>query len=140
MKVIIAGGRNISNIGFLIEAIDQSGFEITEVICGLAAGADILGKEWAENNGIPVKEFPAEWDRIDVPGAIVKYRSGKSYNARAGHDRNAKMAEYADALIALWDGRSPGTKGMIKEADKRKLSIFIYRIDKLLDKISEDLF
>jgi len=140
MRVIIAGGRNVSNGAFLLEAIAQSGFKITEVVCGLASGADTLGKEWAEKSGIPVKEFPALWDKIDVPGAIIKYRNGKSYNVRAGYDRNIKMAEYADALIALWDGRSAGTKDMIKESDRRKLKIFIYRVDKVMDKISEDLF
>lgn len=39
------------------------------------------------------------------------------------------MAVYAEALIAIWDGRSKGTKHMIAMAKKRELPIFIYRTD-----------
>jgi hypothetical protein len=38
------------------------------------------------------------------------------------------MAEYADALIAIWDGESRGTKNMIEEATKRNLSVYVKRI------------
>ena len=31
----------------------------------------------------------------------------------AGFKRNMKMAEYADVLLAIWDGESKGTKHMI---------------------------
>jgi hypothetical protein len=33
------------------------------------------------------------------------------------------MAQYADALIAFWDGKSKGTKNMIDEAKKQGLII-----------------
>jgi hypothetical protein len=39
------------------------------------------------------------------------------------------MAEYADALIAIWDGESRGTKNMIEEATKRGLRVYVKRID-----------
>jgi hypothetical protein len=39
------------------------------------------------------------------------------------------MAEYADALIAIWDGESRGTKNMIEEATKRGLRVHVKRID-----------
>ena len=35
------------------------------------------------------------------------------------------MAQYADALVAVWDGVSPGTKGMILEMKKLKKLVFI---------------
>ena len=38
------------------------------------------------------------------------------------------MAEYADALVALWDGRSRGTKNMIDEAMKRELKVFVLKV------------
>jgi len=43
----------------------------------------------------------------------------------AGFIRNAEMAEYADALIAFWDGRSKGTKHMIDLAKKHGLKVKI---------------
>ena len=53
---------------------------------------------------------PADWD-LD----------GKS----AGFKRNVKMAEYADALVAFWDGESKGTKHMIETAKEKGLDIRI---------------
>ena len=39
------------------------------------------------------------------------------------------MAEYAEALIAVWDGRSRGTLNMIRLAGKCGLRVFVYRVD-----------
>jgi hypothetical protein len=35
------------------------------------------------------------------------------------------MAEYADCLIAVWDGSSRGTKNMIDEMNKLKKPVFV---------------
>ena len=47
------------------------------------------------------------------------------YNPRAGFERNAYMAERIDALLAIWDGRSKGTKHMIDYCRKRGLDVTI---------------
>lgn len=98
MKVIIAGSRDILDMALVEEAIANSGFKITEVVCGLARGVDILGKEWATKNNIKCQEFPARWQQ---------------YGRSAGYHRNLEMGKYADAAIIIWDGKSPGTKMMI---------------------------
>ena len=110
MKVIIAGGRDFYDEALLKQAIKDSDFDITQVVSGGAAGADSLGEEWAHANNKLLKIFPAEWD---VHG-----------NA-AGPIRNGLMAKYADALIAMWDGESRGTKDMISKAKKNRLKIYI---------------
>jgi hypothetical protein len=98
MKVIIAGSRE----GFLYHDIEiatkDSYFTITQVVSGTARGVDTHGEAWANDNDINIIRFPADWDK-----------HGKA----AGHIRNREMGLYADALIALWDGKSKGTKGMI---------------------------
>ena len=38
------------------------------------------------------------------------------------------MAQYADALIAVWDGESKGTANMITQARQKGLDVFIYLI------------
>ena len=100
MKVVIAGSRDITDYRRLRALIERSGFEITEVVSGQARGVDRMGERWAVANNIPIKPMPANW---------TKYG-----NKRAGQIRNREMAEYADAVIILWDGKSPGTKGMIQ--------------------------
>lgn len=110
MKTIIAGSRGIDSVMDVLAAMADSGFEITEVVSGGAKGVDLLGELLAASSGIPVRRFPAEWDR-----------HGKS----AGPIRNIQMAEYADALIAIWDGKSRGTKHMIDQAKRRNLKVFV---------------
>lgn len=98
MKVIIAGTRTLSPTQQDIEkAVKDSGFAITEVVCGLARGVDRAGRSWAMSKSIPVKEFRANWS---------------SEGEAAGPIRNAQMGRYADALILIWDGESPGSASM----------------------------
>lgn len=126
MKVAIIGSRHFSDLKLLEEAISESGFHITEECCGEAPGADSLGREWAESLGLPIKSFPAAWSNIEAPGALIKInRYGDKYNARAGHDRNTEMVTYADAVIALWDGVSPGTKHALREAKRLGRPVFV---------------
>lgn len=103
-KYIIAGTRDFTDFDLLEKVLKE--FKIGEIVCGGARGADLLGKEYGEKYNIPIKMFPANWER---------------YGKRAGHLRNTEMAEYADALIAFWDGESTGTNHMINEAQRRKL-------------------
>ena len=111
MKTIIAGSRDINDFQVVDHAINSSGFIITEVVSGTARGVDKEGEGWASLNNVPIKRFPADW---------------KQFGRGAGHKRNAAMAEYADALIAIWDGASPGTRNMINEAAKRGLELYVY--------------
>ena len=126
MKVAIIGSRYFDDDRLLEEAIYESGFKITEECCGEASGADTLGGLWAKKLGIPVKPFPSELSNLDAPGAFIKINKyGEKYNAKAGFDRNAKMIAYADAVIALWDGISPGTKDALREAKRLGKLVFI---------------
>lgn len=130
MRVAIVGSRTFNNQDFLDWAIQDSELDITEVVCGEAPGADTVGRLWAEENGIPVVSFPAEWDNLEAPGAVIRTtRYGKPYNARAGHDRNTRMAEYCDVVLAFWDGKSPGTKHMLSQAKKMRKPVCLYHTD-----------
>jgi hypothetical protein len=56
--------------------------------------------------------FPADW---------------KTHGKAAGPIRNRQMAKNAEALIALWDGNSRGTKNMIETATKLGLKVYVKR-------------
>lgn len=113
MKVIIAGSRDITDENLLLSAIEESGFNITEVVSGNAKGVDLMGEMWAISKNIPRKDFPADWAKHPYSGGFL---------------RNGKMAEYADALIAVWDGVSCGTRHMISCAAQRKLPTYVYNL------------
>jgi YspA, cpYpsA-related SLOG family len=115
MKVVIAGSRNISdqdpeNYKLLIQTIKRTGYDIDQVVCGMAAGIDKLGQKYALVNNIPVIEMPANWN---------------AHGKAAGPIRNRKMAEVADAAIVIWDGKSPGTLNMITEINKLNKPCYI---------------
>ena len=112
MRVIIAGSRSMTDAAQVTMAIAQSGFVIREVISGGARGVDTLGEAWARTHHIPVRRFPADWQR---------------YGKSAGFRRNEAMAHVADALIAVWDGSSPGTCHMIAMARRRGLRLFVWQ-------------
>lgn len=111
MKTIIAGSRGITKASIVNAAMEGCGWVPTEVVCGCARGVDELGADWAESRGIKVSRFPANWDE---------------YGKRAGHIRNEAMAKYADALVAIWDGESRGTRSMIDLARRYDLKVIVY--------------
>ena len=112
LRVIVAGGREFNQKTRLFKYLDQyhEKTPITSVVCGMARGADSIGKEWAESRGVAVNKFPADWDNL-----------GK----KAGPLRNIDMANNADALIAVWDGKSSGTKHMINTARGKGLLVTV---------------
>lgn len=121
MRVIIAGSRDITEMAHINDAVAASKFLIHQVVCGMARGVDLLGKEWAEAVGIPVAKFPADWNK---------------HGKRAGYLRNEQMADNADALIAIWDGVSKGTANMIETARKKKLKVYVHIIQPTTDELS----
>lgn len=112
MKIIIAGSRTIHWwYGHdLYELLYRHFPDFTEVVSGLAQGPDTHGKTMALERDIPVKEFPADWN---------------TFGKKAGALRNIQMAEYADGLLALWDGKSRGTKHMIESMLERNKPIHV---------------
>ena len=112
LATIIAGGRDFSSEPLLTDSLALCSWEVSEVVSGRAAGADKMGEQWAQFNNIPISFFPAKWDQ---------------YGKSAGYKRNAQMAEYAQALIAFWDGKSKGTKMMIDLAIRQSLVVQVIR-------------
>ena len=116
MKVIIAGSRTIEDKRVFLDAIHSAhseGIEITEVVEGGAQGVDRMARGWAILTGRTLKTFNADWKR---------------YGKKAGPLRNQEMADYAQALIAIWDGKSRGTADMIKRAESSGLKVYVHRI------------
>lgn len=123
LKLIIAGSRNFYNyillestLAKLLSKYDDLPKQI-EVVSGHALGADRLGEIWAKRHAIKVTTFPANW---------------QLHGKRAGYLRNIEMAEYADALVAFWDGMSKGTKHMIDIAKSKNLQVRVIKFESRL--------
>ena len=116
-KIIVAGGREFQDYEFLKSVLEVAiGEDKVQIVSGGARGADTLGEVYAEEFGHEIKVFKADW---------------KKYKNAAGPIRNESMAEYADELCAFWDGRSTGTKHMIKYARQLGLEVRLFVYDKV---------
>ena len=113
MKLAIVGGRDLNDYTLLANTIFSSLCPIdfiTEIVSGGAKGVDTLVGNFAENNGIPLKVFPAEWNK---------------YGKSAGFIRNQTIVDNCDMVLAFWNGESRGTDNTIAKAKKAKRPTFI---------------
>jgi len=131
-KVIIAGTRSFTDYDLLVKTMDKllkNKIDIAkpdkdiEIISGKASGADSLGEKYARQKGFGLKEFPADWKNISVEKCVVKENKYGKYNTLAGTNRNKQMADYADACVVFWDGKSSGSKNMIELARGRGIPV-----------------
>lgn len=122
IKILVAGSREFSDYQLFKQIMNStlSEFPDCEFISGKASrGPDAMVIEYAKDVGVICHEYPADWNNIGVPNARIKTNDrGRQYNANAGHDRNQVMADLADFYLIFWDGKSPGTRDMIKRAEK----------------------
>jgi hypothetical protein len=51
MKCIIAGSRTINDYDIVVKAIKESGFAISEIVSGEAAGPDTIGITYGNKEG-----------------------------------------------------------------------------------------
>jgi hypothetical protein len=105
MRCVIAGSRTIKDYDLILEAFTKCDWcdKITEIVSGTANGVDILGERLAFDKDLKCSRFPADWNK---------------HGKKAGHMRNAVMANYTDIAIIVWDGKSKGTLNMIKCMEK----------------------
>lgn len=110
-KLVVTGCRDFDNYSLLSTELDEylkdkiKTHNVT-IVSGCATGADSLGEQYATQNGLNIKQFPAEWEK---------------YGNAAGPKRNLQMAEYADAVIVFWDNKSSGTRNMIECARRENI-------------------
>lgn len=111
MKCIVAGSREIVDYNLVVEAFTLCPFAdtINEIVSGGARGVDKLGEKLSEDRDLSLSKFLADWNGLGKKAGIV---------------RNCQMGDYADVLIAVWNG-SNGTKHMIKYMKSLKKPVFV---------------
>ena len=110
MKLIIAGSRTLSpSNSFLQACISQAGIieKVTEIVSGMAKGVDTSAINLTND------KHSQTYFSIKINGCLTKFPADwETHGKAAGHIRNKQMAEYADALLLIWDGESKGSKNM----------------------------
>lgn len=102
MKTAIIGSRTLT-VDDLGEYIPEG---TTEIVSGGAKGIDSAAREYAQNNGLLLTEFLPEY---------------KLYGRAAPLKRNIQIIEYADFVLAFWDGESHGTKYVIDSCKEQNI-------------------
>jgi hypothetical protein len=116
MRLIIAGSRSILDKELVFSIIkdqiskleNKYNFKINSIISGGAKGIDTFAEDYSKKYNYNFKLYPAYWD---------------TFGKKAGYIRNVEMAKNADILLAIWDGKSKGTKHMIDIAKKENLIV-----------------
>ena len=87
------------------------------VITGGARGIDMLAFLTAESAGIRNLQFLP--DRKKFPGKLIM---------KAFQERNKRIVDNCDILLAIWDGKSHGTKNTLVYARKVNKPTFLIRV------------
>lgn len=129
MRLLIFGGREFTDQNLMAEELRKFNAVhglISLVIHGDAKGADRLGQYFARNwLMIPDLAFPAKWDDIQAPGAVIGYtRNGKPYNKLAGHQRNAQMITEGKPDIAMMFPGGIGTADMCARLEAVQIPVW----------------
>lgn len=108
MKIAIIGSRDlqVADLGkYLPEGV-------TEIVSGGARGIDRCARDYARKKGLKLKEFLPDYGTHGRTAPLL---------------RNLQIIDYADEVLAFWDGRSPGTRFVIENCKKRHKKVTVYK-------------
>ena len=108
MKVAVIGSRGLQ-VDHLEEYLPEG---VTEIVSGGARGIDACARNYALSHGLKLTEFLPEYEK---------------YGRGAPLRRNIAIIEYADIVLAFWDGKSRGTKFVIDNCKKRNIPVVVHR-------------
>lgn len=114
MNLIIAGSRNYDDydvikrqtLAFINEIRED--IENITIVCGDQWGVDYNADRFAREHRLICHRYPALWHL---------------YDKAAGPIRNKRMAIVSHACIVFWDGTSPGSADMIRQAREQHLIV-----------------
>ncbi len=114
MKILICGSRDFFHEKPIRDLVDSLPKD-TIVIVGGASGADSLAKKFAEERGLEVEEYEADW---------------KQYGRSAGPIRNGEMLKsgHPEVVYAFYMDKqtSKGTSNMVGLAKKAGVKVYEY--------------
>ncbi len=100
MKLLIVGSRSIKEY----ELQGKIPEEVDLIISGGAKGIDTLAEQYADAHGIEKLIIRPQYDRFGRAAPIK---------------RNEEMVGLCDAVLAIWDGESRGTRYTLDYARKK---------------------
>lgn len=97
-------GREFRDFRLVSSELDRYLGWIDEVVSGGARGSDKMGVRWAQERGLPFREFLPDFAAYGRPMAYFV--------------RNRHIANACDLMVAFWDGLSRGTRDAIDYTER----------------------
>ena len=111
MKVAVVGSRDL----YVDDLSPYLPKETQEIVSGGARGIDSCAARYAKEHGLKLKEFLPDYERFGKQAPLL---------------RNLEIIDYADMVLAFWDGESRGTYFVIENCKKKQKPIKIFKVKK----------
>lgn len=106
MKIAVIGSR-----GLIVQNLEKYlPDNVTEIVSGGARGVDTCAREYARKKHMKLTEFLPEYEK---------------YGRSAPLRRNLLIIDYADEVLAFWDGHSHGTKYVIEQCARKNKKVTV---------------
>ena len=118
MRVAVVGSRHIED-----ERMKEKAYALlcrhipantTEIVSGGAVGVDTLAEIYAQKNGLPTNIFKPNYAK---------------YGKRAPIIRNDEIVDYAQYVLAFWDGESHGTAYTVAACIQKGVPVKVISFD-----------
>ena len=110
MKIALIGSRDLR-----VENFEQYLPQCTaEIVSGGARGIDSCAEAYAKAKGLKLTVFAPEYERFGRGAPIV---------------RNKRIVDYADEVLAFWNGKSNGTKSVIEYCKKQGKTVTVVSVE-----------
>jgi len=116
MKVAIVGSRSIDDQMFaeyLFRCFTYIFGKPTKIISGGARGIDSFAEDFAHTFNIDLQVFKPDWTK---------------YGKKAGFIRNEDIIKNCDICLAIWDGKSHGTKHDLELCEQYKKDLVLFNL------------
>lgn len=122
-RIGVVGSRGITDYNVVADAIINSPWTALDyhpdrwatdsytIVSGGANGVDTNAEKFAKEHGFGVEVIEPDYDDWS--------------NGHPALVRNTKIVEASDAIIAVWDGRSRGTRDTIDKALERNVPLYV---------------
>lgn len=113
IKIGVLGSRSFNDYQLLKRILNEYLGKVWVIVSGGAAGADLLGEKWADENKIKTCIYYPDWNK---------------YGKSAGMIRNKDIVDDSDLIIAFWDGLSRDSINLARKMDKNLRIIYFNKI------------
>ena len=113
VKVAVVGSRSLAHlqVDFILPYIPE---DATEIVSGGARGVDQMAVQLADKRGVPCWEYLPDYARYGRGAPLV---------------RNREIVKQADLVLAVWDGKSRGTRYVMDQCKKTGTALRVFRLD-----------